>query len=188
MAGHHHRPPPPPPPPPPAPPLLTTSPFHLPPQLYANVQGHPVAAAPYHEPDFASLVYRVPQVSDQQQQQHHADAAFLAASGPGFAPPAIRYPQSHPPPLQQPPLPPPPPQHPQLSIHTRHQARLARAAAVASSMAAEEQSAIGGMTAEEYAEYQKLSNEYEPEVKVSCSSTRRRKLQSHGIGASGPTR
>lgn len=173
-------------PPPPTRPVLTTSPFHLHQPFYDTQHGLPVAspattttaaaasAQTYHEPVFASLVYRVPQLSDQQQHHHHQHqaAAFLAGSAPGYVHPAIRYQQAQ---SQQPstPLQPQPPQSQQrqLPIQTRQQIRLVRAPAAAtnSNMAAGAPASGGGMTDEEYAEYQKLSNEYEPEVKVSIT-------------------
>jgi hypothetical protein len=117
--------------------------------------------APYHDPALVSLAYRPLQLplqhqfqatAEQQQQQQHQHQLSLAAAASGFqqqhvqqVPTFQHHHQLH----QQIPV----RQHPQ----TRQQARI---------MASNYQNT----TDEELAEFQKLSNEYEPEVTVCMQS------------------
>ncbi|KAK5164317.1 uncharacterized protein LTR77_010012 [Saxophila tyrrhenica] len=91
----------------------------------------------YHDPVYAPVDYRVQQVAPQQQTPTHQHQAFVTAAG--FT--ALR------------------PQQQRLPVRTRQQTRHARA-----TMASEGQQ-HAGPSEDEMAEMQKLSNEYEPEVK-----------------------
>ena len=95
----------------------------------------------YHEPALASLAYRPLQFTLQQSERHsqqQQQQLSLAAVPNGFQQPNFRLHHHHP-------------------VRTRQQTRQARA------MASFQQQ---GTTEEEFAELQKLSNEYEPEVTV----------------------
>ena len=109
---------------------------------------HSVVAAPHfynfhphehdHEPAFTSLAYRPLQLPLQQSERHLQPQFALAAATNGFQQPNFRL-------------------HYQLPIQTRQQSRQARTM----------EALHPDTTQEEFAELQKLSNEYQPEVTVS---------------------
>lgn len=120
----------------------------------------------YHDPTLVSLAYRPLQYPLQlgglpapanQQHQHQHQQAQLSLAAAGFQQQQTFRPQQH---LQH--------HHHQVPLRTRHSSRQVRAP---STMAFDQQAQGSGMTEDELAEFQKASNEYQPESTV-CAVAR----------------